>query len=137
MPNRKNKLDNQSDAVLHFIEQLDVDMVDELLDSDRTYSDLEKPIFINKLDLALDRFIKAGDTCLTRSKGVCTGQGCDNIGCSGYSFMGDKSGLFLDVVVIENKGRVEDIFDCSALDVEGSTRKRGKRVRITKWDLPF
>ena len=137
MSSSKNKIACQSDAILHFIEKIDIDMLDDLLDPNRTYSDLEKPIFVNKLGSAFDRFIKAGDTCLTSSKGVCTGQGCENIGCSGYSFMGDKSGLFLDVVIIEKEGRVEDIFDCSSLNVEDSNRKRGNRVRITKWDLPF
>lgn len=131
------RLNCQSDAVIHFIERLDIDMVDELLDADRTYSDLEKPIFIHKLGLAFDQFLKAGDSSLIKSKGVCTGQGCDNIGCSGYRFVGDSSGLFLDVVIIEKNGHINDMFDCTFLEVKGSVKHTGERVCITNSGLPF
>ncbi len=133
----KTNISCQAEAVLHFIEKLDIEMVDDLLDSERTYSDLEKPVFIHKLGNAFDILIEAGDSNLMRSKGVCTGKGCDNIGCSGYTFLGEKSGLFLDLVIIEKDGSIEDIFDCAELDSGASNRKYENRVRVDKLEFPF
>jgi hypothetical protein len=131
------KLNTQADAILFFIERLDIEMVDDLLDSERTYSDLEKPVFVHKLGKAFDKLIEAGDSNLIRKKGVCTGNGCDNIGCPGYTFLGEKSGLFLDLVIIERDGKIEDIFDCAELDSEASNRKYENRVRVDKLEFPF
>jgi hypothetical protein len=133
----KTKISCQAEAVLHFIEKLDIEMVDDLLDPERTYSDLEKPVFVHKLGNAFDKLIEKGDSYLIRKKGVCTGRGCDNIGCPGYTFLGEKSGLFLDLVIIERDGKIEDIFDCAELDSEASNRKYENRVRVDKHEFPF
>ncbi len=133
----KTRISSQAEAVLHFIEKLDIEMVDDLLDPERTYSDLEKPVFIHKLGKAFDKLIEAGDSNLIRKKGVCTGNGCDNIGCPGYTFLGEKSGLFLDLVIIERDGIIEDIFDCAELDSEVSTKIYENRVRVDKLEFRF
>ena len=131
------KLSTQADAILFYFEKLDIEMVDDLLDSDRTYSDLEKPVFVHKLGIAFDKLIEAGDSNLIRRKGVCTGKGCDNIGCPGYTFLGEKSGLFLDLVIIERDGIIEDIFDCAELDSEVPNKRYENRVRVDKLEFPF
>jgi len=38
---------------------------------------------------------------------------CGSCGCSGYAFLGNKSGQYMDLVFKEEKGRVTDIYDCS------------------------
>jgi len=63
-------INTQSEAVLHFFKKLDIDMVDELLDSDRTYADLEKSMFIHKLGNAFDQFLSEGDEYCMSSKKV-------------------------------------------------------------------
>jgi len=70
-------LTTQSEAVLHFFKNLDIDMVNELLDGDRTYSDLEKPLFIHKLGNAFDEFLAAGDEYLFLYAGKCSSVICD------------------------------------------------------------
>ena len=127
---RENKLSTQAEAVLHFICQLDIQMVNELLNSDRTYADLLKPRFIEKLDVAFNKFIYAGDESLSLQAGFCSSLDCDNCGCLGYTFVGNVSGHFLDLVVVEEEGKVIDIFDCSFLEVEGSSRDRKLRIEI-------
>lgn len=134
---KKYNICNQAEAVLYFIEKLDIEMIDDLLDSERTYSDLEKSVFVHKLGNAFDKLIQEGDSYLIRKKGVCTGKGCENIGCSGYTFLGEKSGLFLDLVIIEDDGKIQDIFDCADLDSEASNRKYENRVRVDKTEFPF
>jgi hypothetical protein len=128
---RKNKnLNTQAEAVLHFICRLDIDMVNELLDAERTYADLPKVRFIEKLGVAFNKFIHAGDESLSLEAGFCSSLECDNCGSLGYTFVGNVSGHFLDLVVVEEEGKIIDIFDCTFLEVDGSSRDRDLRIEI-------
>lgn len=121
---------SQAEALLHFFCQLDVDMVNELLDSSRTYADLPKTRFVEKLSVAFNKFIYAGDEYLIMKSGFCSSLDCDNCGCPGYTFIGNVSGHYLDLVVTEEEGKVIEIFDCNFLDVKDSPRKRGLLIQI-------
>jgi hypothetical protein len=65
-------INTQSEAVLHFFKKLDIEMVNELLEADRTYSDLEKPLFVHKLGNAFNEFLAAGDEHLFLYPGKCS-----------------------------------------------------------------
>ena len=131
------KLETQADAVLHFFEKLDVDMINELLDSDRTYSDLDKAVFIQKLGVAFDQFLEAGDDQLKLYSGKCDSEECDSCGCSGFSFLGNRSGNFMDLVVKIEEGRITDIYDCSDFKADTPERNFNKRVKIDRLEFPF
>jgi hypothetical protein len=124
------KLDTQAEAVLYFLCRLDIDMVNELLDPTRTYADLPKARFIEKLGVVFNKFIYAGDESLSLEAGFCSSLDCDNCGSLGYTFIGNVSGHFMDLIVMEEDGKIIDIFDCTYLDVEGSTRNRNLRIEI-------
>ena len=61
----------QEDAVIHFIQQLDIDMINTLIDEGRTYQDMEKHVFVRKLGYAFDEFIDSGETSLNCTSGQC------------------------------------------------------------------
>jgi hypothetical protein len=130
MSKKRNQLATQAEAVLHFICDLDIDMVNELLDAERTYADMPKARFIEKLGVAFNKFIYAGDESLSLEAGFCSSLDCDNCGSLGYTFVGNVSGHFLDLVVVEEEGKIIDIFDCTFLEVDGSSRDRGLRIEI-------
>ena len=121
---------SQAEALLHFFCQLDIDMVNELLDSSRTYADLPKTRFVEKLSVAFNKFIYAGDEYLIMKSGFCSSLDCDNCGCPGYTFIGNVSGHYLDLVVTEEESKVMDIYDCTFFGVEGLTRDRDLRIEI-------
>ena len=130
MPIKKKNLGTQAEALLYFFCRLDIDMVNELLDAERTYADLPKARFIEKLGVAFNKFIYAGDELLSLEAGFCSSLDCDNCGSLGYTFVGNVSGHFLDLVVVEEEGKIIDIFDCTFLQVEGSSRDRDLRIEI-------
>ena len=130
MQKKNQHLKTQAEAVLYFLCRLDINMLNELLDSERTYADLPKARFIEKLGVAFNKFIYAGDDSLSLETGFCSSLDCDNCGCLGYTFVGNVSGHFLDLVVIEEEGKIIDIFDCTFLQVEGSSRDRDLRIEI-------
>ncbi len=80
-----NNLKTQADAVIHFLQVMDVEMVSDILDSNRTYQDFEKSLFIHKLGNALNKFLEAGDTFLNCHSGFCNSELC-NYRCTGFSF---------------------------------------------------
>jgi len=124
------KLDTHAEAVLYFLCRLDIDMVNELLDPTSTYADLPKARFIEKLGIAFNKFIYAGDESLSLEAGFCSSLDCDNCGSLGYTFVGNVSGHFMDLIVMEEEGKIIDIFDCTFLEVQGSSRNMAMRIEI-------
>jgi hypothetical protein len=100
-------LKTQVDAVLYFLQRLDIDMVSRVLEDKRTYQNFAKPLFIKKLEDALDEFIDAGDTYLNLYNGSCNSKSC-NYKCKGYSFVGNNSGNYFDLIIDVKDGAVND-----------------------------
>ena len=107
----------QSDAVLHFLQHMDIEMIDSILESNRTYQDFEKNTFVQKLGYALDEFIQSGDTYLNRYPGQCNSEIC-NFKCKGFTFIGNHSGNYFDLIIDIKEGVVHDIYECSLFKSE-------------------
>jgi hypothetical protein len=127
-------LNTQSDAVIHYIKHLDIDMVETLLDGELTYQDFSKPIFIQKLGVAFDEFLQAGDLELIISNGFCSEFICNNQ-CSGYRFSSQSSGLYFDLIIDIEEGKVTDIYECSSFLCLSSDTNATKRVRIDRREI--
>ncbi len=125
----------QEDAVIHFIQQLDIDMINTLLDEGRTYQDMEKHDFIRKLGYAFDEFMDSGDTALSNSSGKCDAVKC-NFQCRGYSIKGNNSAKHLDLIIEkDNQGKVLDIYECRFFLCDGKKKWNSyeTRVKIDRW----
>jgi hypothetical protein len=134
MKQNENTLDHiktHADAVIHFIKNLDFEMVDDLLDEKYTYQDLKKNIFIQQFSLAFDEFIAAGDTQLQISKGFCNEVICNNQ-CSGYRFSSSRSGLYFDLIIDIKEGEVTDIYECKSFSSLATDLRVKKRVLIDR-----
>jgi len=134
MKQNENTLDHiktHADAVIHFIKNLDIDMVDDLLDEKYTYQDLKKNIFIQQLSVAFDEFIAAGDRQLEVSNGFCSLFICNNQ-CSGYRFSSARSGLYFDLIIDIKEGQVTDIYECKSFSSLAADLRVKKRVLIDR-----
>lgn len=129
--NTPDHIKTHADAVIHFIKNLDIDMVDDLLDEKYTYQDLKKNIFIQQFSLAFDDFIAAGDTQLQVSKGFCNEVICSNQ-CSGYRFSSFRSGLYFDLIIDIKDGWVKDIYECKSFTCSAADLRVKKRVLIDR-----
>ena len=127
-----NNLKTQADAVLYFLQHLDIDMVNAVLEEDRVYQEFEKHIFIRKLDYALDEFIQAGDTFLNRYNGFCNSEEC-NYKCKGYTFIGNNSGHYFDLIIDIKDGVVEDIYECTLFKCLNDSVSKNLRIEIEKF----
>lgn len=127
-------LNSQADAVINYIKYLDIDMIDTLLDGELTYQDFPKITFIQKFEVAFDEFIQAGDRELFISNGFCNEFICNNQ-CSGYRFSSKRSGLYFDLIIDIEEGKVKDIYECSSFLCLSSDTNANKRVRIDRRDI--
>ena len=129
-------LKTQVEAILYFLQRLDIDMVSSVLEDTRTYQDFAKLLFIKKLDNALDKFIEAGDTYLNRYKGSCDSKSCNNK-CKGYSFVGNNSGNYFDLIIEVKDELVNDIYECPSFKCEDERIHKNENILIDKSDYPF
>lgn len=105
------KIKTQFDAVMHFIQQMDIEMLNDILDDKLTYEHTEKHLFINMLDTAFDTIKKGGNTILVSPKESCNNFDCPNKS-NGYSFQGNLTGDHIDLIIIESGGVVKNIYEC-------------------------
>ena len=129
-------LKTQAEAVLYFLQHLDVTMVSNILNDKQAYQNFEKSLFIKKLSDALDEFIEAGDTYLNRYDGVCNSKTC-NFNCKGFSFVGNKSEDYLDLIIDIQDGVVLDIYECFSFKCENQEIKKNEYIGLDKSDYPF
>lgn len=130
----KPNLSKQADAVIHHIKHLDIEMIETLLDGELTYQDFSKSTFIQKLGVAFDEFIQAGDIELDISNGFCSEFICNNQ-CSGYRFSSKSSGMYFDLIIEIEDGKLKDIYECSSFLCLSLDTNANKRVRIDRRDI--
>ena len=133
---RYKDIKTQSDAVLHFLQHLDIEMIDSVLEPNRTYQDFEKNTFVQKLGYALDEFIQSGDTYLNRFPGQCNSEIC-NYKCKGFTFIGNNSGNYFDLIIDIKEGVVQDIYECSLFKCFNQIVSKNNRIEIDKSSMPF
>ena len=130
----KGSLHNQADAVIYFFQRLDIEMVSDILEDNRTYQDFEKSLFVHKLGNAFGEFIKAGDTFLQCHTGFCNSKLC-NYKCSGLSFTGNFSGNYLDMIIEIKDSIVQDMYECSEFKMQVKGIKKNERIVLHTFNL--
>lgn len=126
-------LQSQEDAIVYFLQRVDIEMINDILDDDKTYQDKDKSVFIHKLGIAFEKFIEEGDTFLHRYAGFCNRQDC-NFKCTGYSFIGNNSGNYLDVIFIIKEGIVHDLYECTGFKLLEQGIVKKERIYIDKFE---
>lgn len=105
----KSKKLNQTKAIQHFIEKMDIEMVNSILDSDKTYQNFEKYLFISKLQQAFESFSKNGDTHLIAVEGTCNY--CDK-SKTGFTFIGNNSNNYMSIILDTIDDKIKDLYEC-------------------------
>lgn len=129
--NTKN-ITTQEEALIHFIQTMDIEMINAYLDDDLTYQDFEKYVFISKLQIAFDKFRNCGDMKLFTYAGKCNS--C-NKGCKGFSFVGNISNNYMDVVIESTDGKIKDLYECADFKNDTAVFTKNKRIYINKFEL--
>ena len=126
------KIETQAEALIHFFKKMDIEMIDDILDNDITYQDFRKPFFISKLQIAFETFKKNGDTELISEPGRCNN--C-NVCDSGFSFIGNNTGNFIDLIIQSENGKIVDLFECVEFLNADEIITKKERIHIDKLNI--
>lgn len=119
-------------STLHYISEMDIEMIDEILPSDIIYSGLSKKNFIYSLGVLFNEFKNFGDTHFIQFRGIGT------IGkriYPGYTFIGNNSKNYINIIIKFSKnaaGELDlvDIFDCPSFKNSLGVLKLNKQLKI-------
>jgi hypothetical protein len=107
--------------IINAITELDIDLLDAILDNDKTYMEVSKDLFIKTLSKEFDVLKKQGVTKFEKvSKGTCNK--CYK-GCNGYTFL-TKNNDYLDLLFKEENNEIVDLFRCSDFKNEENLIKK-------------
>lgn len=120
----------KKESIIHCFENMDIRMLDVLLDDSKTYQNTPKDFFVEKLDLAFQEFRDYEDIALTAISGKCNHKDCPNKGCKGFSFVGNTSGLHLDLVFDETDNDYVDIYQCHGFEPAFVSEHRTEAVSL-------
>ena len=73
---------------------------------------------------------------MNRYEGVCNSKTC-NFNCKGFSFVGNKSEDYLDLIIDTQDGVVLDIYECFSFKCENQEIKKNEYIGLDKSDYPF
>ena len=124
------------DAVEYFISRMDIYALDKILDY-REYSDVDKPFFLEKLNVVFDTFKERGNIRLVCTTGVC--KGCQH-GHIGVAFVGDNDDTYLELMILTENDKVTDIFECNNFKFDTYNKELlGQRLflHINEDEMPF
>lgn len=131
-----SRLRTNKEAFVYFLSKLDLEMAAALLEEDHTYQDMPRYQFLQKLEHALDRFLRAGDKYLFTYTGTCTSQSC-GFGCQGIRLVGNVSGLYIDLILKEVDGKLHDVYECHAFSTVSPPKTLRQKVLIDTTDMPM
>jgi hypothetical protein len=94
------------------MQRMDEDMLKLILEDCYTYQDYDKRTFLKKLSNAFDEFQRKGDTYLNVFEGKCNSAACSNLNCKGFSFVGNKTNHYMDLIIQTKESKVSDIYEC-------------------------
>ena len=122
---------NHQDAIKHFICQMDLEMINDLLDDNKTYQEFSKAEFMQRLSAVFKDLTESGDTHLLPFEGKCTG--CDK-NKTGFTFMGNRSNKYISIIFESEDGNVTDLYECSRFRNQNLHLKLKEKLYIEKWE---
>lgn len=135
MTQSETKISNQTQAIQHFIEKMDIEMIDAFLDNNKTYQDFEKRLFISKLQQTFETFAGFGDTRLFSVEGNCNF--CDKTR-KGFTFIGNHSNNYMCIIFDTADNKINDLYECSDFKNEQTNLNLKERIYIdNESTLPF
>lgn len=133
---QKIDLKTQAGAVIYFLQRMDIQMINDLLDDKYTYQEFKKNVFIQKLGDALDEFLSSGDTFLNCYTGFCNSEIC-NYKCAGFSFVANNTKNYIDLIIDIKDGVVQDMYECTIFKNLAFGIEKNQRIEIDKFEFPL
>ena len=114
----------------YYFSKLDLEGLDGLLSDYNNYDGVSKEYYLKLIEKAFDKLKHQGITSLLAIPGVCNG--CIN-GCSGFSFVDSKTGVYVDIIVEIKHKEITNFMECYDLKNNKTVFNKTKRIIIKQF----
>lgn len=118
--------DGVLDGFAYYFSRLDTDGLDKLLIDYKRYDGASKEQYLKLFKETFNTLKSKDITGLEVFPGVCNG--CINKGCSGFSFVDNKTGLYIDIMIDVKDKEINNFMEC--YDFKNEKQKLNKKERI-------
>jgi hypothetical protein len=130
------ELNTHLGCVLYHLQRFDIQMVSDLLQDDITYMEYSKNVFVEKLSIALQEFRQHGDLYLERISDYCDSNMCNHKKVC-YTFIGNKSKLYMALIFVLENGLIADIYECTKFKTNRKYLNLQFKIIVDDKNLPF
>ncbi len=130
----KNNLifNNERETFVHYFSSLDSKGLNSILKDNVIYDELSKQDWIILFEKQFESFRKNNINHLNPIPGICSG--CKN-GCSGYTFLDEVDGFYVDIVIEVNEEGAIDFTECVNLKNEIILSNKKEQIFINEKGL--
>lgn len=107
------------ELIVKAISKMDIELLETLVENQLRNDKKEE--FIEKIKFKFNNFKQLNDTYLFAHKGRCNGRSCNNYRSRGYSFTGNISNTFYNLIFEEENGECNDICKCYSFKIKDKT----------------
>lgn len=119
------KWNNEVDTFIHFFAALDCEGLSSVFKDDVVYDELSKQEWLALFDKQFESFKRNNIHYLKPVAGICSG--CKK-GCSGYTFLDEVNGFYIDIVFEVTKNGTIDFTEC--VNLKNEMKVAGKKEQI-------
>ena len=116
-----------NDAIRHFVQCMDIEMIELLLTEVREETAGDHATLVRQLNRAFSYFNRRGDKYLNAIQGQCVDCYPNSYG---FYFRGNKSKCHMNLLFHTNEDGSMSFFECSTFKISFSFKKSGKRVYL-------
>lgn len=124
------------EALVHAIQTMDLAVVEAEANELADMNSRGKAKIIQELGVTFKKLKTAGDTFLNAHIGHCMGKRC-NFFCKGYSFVGNHSGMYFDLVIKMKDDVAQEITECMNFKNNELDIRKVRRIDLDEERIPF
>ena len=135
------KFENPIDSFAYYFSNLDINGIDSILSDQNYYDGITKQEYLELIEKQFFSIKNNGIQSLKAIPGVC--DGCEK-GCSGFTFLDEKDGFFMDFMVKIKDSEIVNLMECFNLVNEVDVPNKIEQITIKpfkldsdKADVPF
>jgi hypothetical protein len=103
------KAENPLEAFAHYFSKLDIHGLENVLTNQNNYDGISKQEYLELIENSFVSLKDNGIQSLKAIPGVC--DGCEK-GCSGFTFLDEKGGFFMDFMIKVKDSEIVNLMEC-------------------------
>ncbi|WP_298265933.1 hypothetical protein [uncultured Lutibacter sp.] len=117
----------------YYFSRLDIEGMDKLLSEYNNYDGVSKDHYLNLITNTINDLKSKGINSLMAVPGICNG--CIK-GCNGFSFIDNKTGVYVDIIVEVKHKEITNFMECYELNNDKPIENKKERIVIKQTKIP-